>query len=176
MRCRPLASRTIAAVSLLLGSPLACTSQTVVGSARVICKEGPYAPTAGPIVGAIINQTQRTITDLEVELSIVTRDKNGQLKRQRDLRFVIIPSLNQTGIVTKLDPNGDVYFSIPEKYEMYGDSDHTCGPENQILNVATLAITRINRKSLLIGRDGKPLKQVPIDSMLQVPRETPAHA
>jgi hypothetical protein len=138
---------------------------------------------AGSIVGAIINQTNTTISDLEVELSIFTRDKEGQLTRQGDTRFVVIPSVNQAGIVTTLQPNGDVSFNIPGRYggDDYGVSysrnkdDRTCfDPSGEIPNVAALSSTRINGKSLLLtGGDGKPLKQAPIESMLQVPRETP---
>jgi len=79
-----------------------CFAQTVVSSARVMCGVGQPWETSGPVVGAIINQTTTMITDLEVELSIITRDKKGVLKRQRDTQFVVIPSLNQTGVVTRL--------------------------------------------------------------------------
>jgi len=130
---------------------------------------------SGPIVGAIINQTTTTITDAEIELSIITRDKKGALKRLRDTRYVVVPSLNQNGMVTKLEPNGDVYFSVPAKnsFNSY-EGDVTCGngyyPDpNLVLNVAAIFITRINGKSLL--RAG--LKQAPLESMLQVPRYTP---
>jgi len=164
-----------------------CSPQTVVASASVLCGVGrPWETTSGPIVGAIINQTNTTITDMEVELSIVTRDKKGSLKRQRDTRFIVVPSLNQTGMVTKLEHNGDVYFSIPGKENglVQGelDSDMTCGfgaanlRHASVLNVAAIAITRINGKSVLpTGKDGKPLKQAPLDLMLQVPHFTPEH-
>jgi hypothetical protein len=152
-----------------------------------MCGTANDRATSGPIVGAIINQTKTTITDLEVELSIITRDKKGVLKRQRDTRFVVVPSLNQTGIVTRLEPNGDVYFSIPGKeHDRTSDfwgSDLTCGlgwladRGYSVLNVAAIAVTRINGKSVLpAGKDGRPLKQTPLESMLQVPRETPEHA
>jgi hypothetical protein len=173
-RIRTEASCAVVGLSFLLVFALPLSAQTVVGSARVIC--AGTLSLSGPIVGAIINQTDTTITDFEVELSIVTRDKKGQLKRQRDTRFVVIPSLNQTHMVTKLPPNGDVYFSIPARQDYYDASndDRTCAYE--VPNVATLAIRRINGKSLSpLGRDGKPLKQAPLDSMLQVPRETPEH-
>ncbi|MGA2146407.1 MAG: hypothetical protein ABSH49_15745 [Bryobacteraceae bacterium] len=82
--------------------------------------------------------------------------------------------------MTKLLPNDDVYFSIP------GDNRHdrSCptGPTYQaptgndgVLNVAAIAISRINGRSLLAGNDGRPLKQAPLESMLQVPRETPKY-
>ena len=58
----------------LLVLSLPCSAQTVVASARVMCGVGQPWETSGPIVGAIINQTTTTITDLEVELSIITRD------------------------------------------------------------------------------------------------------
>jgi hypothetical protein len=172
------------ALSCLLSSALPCAAQTVIGSARVRCSAHQYnfQPSA-PIVGAIINQTDTTITDLEVELSIIARDKKGQLKRQRDTRFAVIPSLNQTGMVTKLPPNGDVYFSIPgspgPSSGLWPDS--TCpmdgAADDEVLNVAAIAVTRINGKSLLAkGKDGKPLKQAPLESMLQVQRETSVYA
>ena len=106
----------------------------------------------------------------------MARDEKGRLTRQRDTRFVVIPSLNQTGIVTKLLPQGDVYFSVPGSEA--ATKDWTCpvrgyARADEILNVAVIAITRINGKSLLAhGKDGKPLKQAPLESMLQVPRET----
>ncbi len=96
---------------------------------------------------------------------------------------MVIPSLNQTGMVAKLPPHGDVYFSIPgfpaSAWEG-GSHDSTCPIDgatgDEILNVAAIAITRINGKSLLVkGKDGKPLKQAPLESMLQVPRETFVH-
>jgi len=172
------------ALSCLLVSVLPCVAQTVVGSARVQCSDHQYDwQPAAPIVGAIINQTDTTISDLEVELSIIARDKRGRLKRQRDTRFAVIPSLNQAGLVTKLPPNGDVYFSIPgfPDYAWGGyPRDSTCPDDRtaggEVLNVAAIAITRINGKSLMVkGRDGKPLKQAPLESMLQVPRETLVH-
>jgi cell division septal protein FtsQ len=47
---------------------------------------------------------------------------------------------------------------------------------DEVFNVAAIAITRINGKSLLAnGKDGKPLKQAPLESMLQVPREVVGH-
>jgi hypothetical protein len=162
----------------LLAFSMPSTAQTVVGSARVMCGVGHSWETSGPIAGAILNQTNTTISDLEVELSIIARDKKGTLKRERDTRFVVVPSLNQTGVVIKLEPSSDVYFSIPGKEPPGGDS--TCpngyAGGSAILNVATIAITRINGKSLLpLGKDGKPLKHAPLESMLQVPRETPEH-
>jgi hypothetical protein len=166
----------------LLGLSLPCSAQTVVASARVMCGVGQPWETSGPIVGAIINQTTTTISDLEVELSIITRDKKGVLKRQRDTRFVVVPSVSQTGLVTRLEPNGDVYFNIPAKgpgLATGNGDDWTCGNGRSgaaILNVATIAISRINGKSLLpTGQNGKPLKQAPLESMLQIPRETPEH-
>lgn len=161
-------------LACLLGLSLPCFAQTVVASARVLCGVGDPWKTSGPIVGAIINQTSTTITDLEIELSIITRGKKGVLKRQRDTQFVVVPSINQTGVVTKVRPGGDVYFSIPSGT---GDDDWTCGDGRNgaaILNVATIAIARINGKSLLAdGSGGKPLKRAPLESMLQVPRYTP---
>lgn len=152
--------------------------QTVIGSASVVCSvpHNSWEP-SDPIVGAIINQTNTTITDVEVEMSIIARDKKGRLYRQRDTRFVVIPSLNQIGIVTQLAPNGDVYFSIPGSPDQ---RDSTCPGRDargdEILNVAAIAITRINGKSLLApGKDGKPPKQAPLESMLQVPRQTFQH-
>ena len=103
------------------------SAQAVVGSANVICGPSYGWQTSGPIVGGIINQTSTTITDLEVELSIITRDKKGRLTRQRDTRFVVVPSLNQNGIVTQLRPAGDVYFSIPSrKSDRDWEDDQTC--------------------------------------------------
>jgi hypothetical protein len=155
---------------------LPCAAQTVVASARVMCGVKQAWETSGPIIGAIINQTATPITDLEVELSIVTRDKRGALKRERDTRFVVVPSVNEFGIVTTLQPNGDVSFNIPRKEP----GDLTCrsgyADEDRILNVAAIAIARINGKSLLpLGRNGKPLKEAPLESMLQVPQYTPEH-
>jgi hypothetical protein len=158
-------------------SVISCGAQTVIGSARVACGSGHEYPfqNGAPIVGAVINQTKTNITDLEVELSIITRDKKGQLKRQRDTHFVVVPSLNQTGIVANLPPDGNVYFSIPGS--RYGETwDRTCpvleDKDDEILNVAAIAITRINGKSLLFGsKGGKPPKQAPLESMLQVPRQ-----
>jgi hypothetical protein len=163
------------------------TAQTIIGSARLVCGTGPAYKTGGPIVGAILNRTNTTITDLEIELSIITRDKKGTLKRLRDARFVVVPSLNQSGMVTKMEPNSDAYFSIPGEElritggGMTGREDFTCGhpydsDANQILNVAAIAITRVNGKSLLTGGNrGKQLKQAPLESMLQVPRYLPDH-
>jgi len=180
--------RVILAGTCLLTLLFPCSAQTVVASARVLCDAGPYGPygvaTAGPIVGAIINQTSTTITDLEVELSIITRDEKGALKRQRDIRFVVVPSLNQTGMVTKLEHNGDVYFNIPGKlgigWEQQRYSDLTCdlGEMSRygysVLNVAAIAVTRIDGKSVLpTGKDGRPMKQAPLETMLQVPRFMP---
>jgi hypothetical protein len=137
--------------------------------------------TSGPIVGAIINQTNTTITDVEIELSIITRNKKGVLKRQRDARFVVAPSLNQNGMVTKLEPNADVYFSVPgnEPGLTGGGGDSTCPPfttnpdANRVFNVAAIFIARINGKSLLPDR---ALKQAPLELMLQVPRYSPEYA
>lgn len=156
------------------------SAQTVIGSARLLCGAGHGWETSGPVVGAIVNQTNSVITDLEIELSIITRDKKGVLKRQRDTRFVVVPSVNQNGIVTKLEPKGDVYFSIPgrDRGLVHGleSSDRTCGDvgANEVLNAAAIAITRINGRSLLVTRSGAtPLTQAPLESMLQVPRYTP---
>jgi hypothetical protein len=47
---------------------------------------------------------------------------------------------------------------------------------DQVPNVATLAITRINNKPMLpLDQKGKPMKRAPIDSMLIVPRDVPEH-
>ena len=154
----------LAGTCLLVASP-PCFAQTVVASARVLCGVGQSWESSGPIVGALINQTSTAITDVEMELSIVTRDDKGILKRQRDTRFVVVPSLNQNGMVAKLDPDGEVYFSIPGKDE---GGDRTCGgglmPPNQLRNVATIAITRINGKYLVAKG-----QKAPLESMLQVP-------
>jgi hypothetical protein len=129
--------------------------------------------TSGPIVGAVINQTNTVITDIEIELSIIARDKKGVLKRQRDTRFVVVPSLNQVGMITKLDRNGDVYFSLPGN----DSRDFTCpayvrNPDPDVVfNVAAIFITRINGKSLLPDR----ARQAPLEAMLQVPRDTPEY-
>jgi TPR repeat protein len=149
-------------------------AQTVFGSAWVMCSGHQYDfDSGGPIVGAIINKTNTTITDLEVELSIITRDKRGRLKRQRDTQFRVVPSLNQAGMVTTLRPNGDVYFSIPGSPQ-WTTQDSTCpllaAKGDEILNVAAIAITRINGKSLLAAG-----KQAPLESMLQVSPYTPSH-
>jgi hypothetical protein len=155
-----------------------CAAQTVIGSARVACGDGhEYNFQDGaPIVGAIINQSKTTITDLEVELSIVTRDKRGNLKRQRDTHFLVVPSLNQTGIVASLAPNSNIYFSVPGSKGWEDRPDRTCpfaeDKGDEILNVAAIAITRINGKSLLLGsKGGRPPTQAPLESMLQVPRQ-----
>lgn len=174
------ASRNIVALSCLFVAGFPCAAQAVIGSARVRCTGPGSFGDSGPIIGAIINQTNITITDLEVELSIITRDKKGRLKRQRDTRYAVVPSLNQVGIVTKLPPKGNVYFSIPANNIYSGPgSDLTCetrpGETNDILNVAAIAITRMNGKSLLPkGENGKTPKQAPLEWMLQVPREPPA--
>jgi hypothetical protein len=181
-------------VWIVLFAPLTpCAAQTVIGSARVVCGTGlPDSKVSGPIVGAIINQSNTTITDLEVELSIIGRNGQNVPVRRRDARFVVVPSLNQTGAVFKLQPNGNVYFTFPAGTEMREFSvdipyvirgDHTCAPTDRrifwspdVLHVAAIAITRVNGKSLLpAGKDGKPLKQAPLESMLQVPRETAGH-
>lgn len=165
---------------LLIAAIPSCMGQTVIGSARVACHDGYQGIDIGyegaPIVGAIINQTKTNITDVEVELSIIARDKKGQLKRQRDTHFVVVPSLNQTGIVANLPPNGNVYFSIPGSRAYDDKPDRTCpyrdGTGDEILNIAAIAITRINGNSLLLGSGrGKPPKQAPLESMLQVPRQ-----
>jgi hypothetical protein len=174
LRKKGLAFVACVAWSCLLVLALPVAAQTVVASARVMCEK--EIDTAGPIVGAVINQTNTTITDLEIELSIITRDKKGLPKRLRDTPFSVVPSLNQTGMVTTLGPNGSVYFSIPGRNDAYSDrSDITCRlgmgltSGESVLNVAAIAITRINGKSLLTtGRDGKPLKQAPLASMLQI--------
>jgi hypothetical protein len=156
----------------LFMSVLSCGAQTVIGSARVACGIGheDNFNDSAPIVGAIINQTQTTITDLEVELSIITRDKKGQLRRQRDTQFTVVPSLNHTGIVANLPPKGDTYFSIPGSRWDARPKDRTCpltgDKGDEVLNVAAIAITRINGKSLLLSG-----KQAPLGSMLQVPRQ-----
>jgi hypothetical protein len=145
---------------------VSCAAQTVIGSARVACGDGhEYNFQDGaPIVGAIINQSKTTITDLEVEMSIVTRDKRGNLKRQRDTQFSVVPSLNQTGIVASLAPNSNIYFSVPGSKGWEDRPDRTCpfaeDKGDEILNVAVIAITRINGKSLLLGsKGGKPPKR-----------------
>jgi hypothetical protein len=163
----------------LLVCTISCVAQTVIGSARVACSEehDENFQDGAPIVGAIINQSKTTITDLEVELSIVARDKRGRLKRQRDTQFAVVPSLNQTGIVATLPPNSNVYFSIPGSRWDARPADRTCplaeDKGDEILNVAAIAITRINGKSLLLlgSNGGKPPKQAPLESMLQVPRQ-----
>jgi hypothetical protein len=73
----------LAGMCLLVASP-PCPAQTIVASARVLCGVGQSWESSGPIVGALINQTSTVITDVEMELSIVTRDDKGILKRQRD--------------------------------------------------------------------------------------------
>jgi hypothetical protein len=145
----------------------------------VLCGQHPDRTweTLGIIVGAVINQTNITVTDLEIELSIITRDTKGLVKRGHDARFVGVPYLNQTGMVTKLEPNGDVYFSIPETWWQEGICPREWDSGSVVLNVAAIAITRINGKSILpAGANGKPLKLAPLESMLQVPREAPQHA
>ena len=139
----------------------------------MVCGVGQSWESSGPIVGALINQTNTVITDVEMELSIVTRDAKGVLKRQRDTRFVVVPSLNDTGMVTKLESrNGEVYFNIPGKD---ADGDRTCGgglmPPNEVRNVAAIAITRINGKYLLAKG-----QKAPLDSMLRVQPEFPVRA
>ena len=144
-------------VWVILFTPLTpSAAQTVIGSARVVCGAGlPDSEISGPIVGAIINQSNTTITDLEVELSIIGRKGQNVLVRARDSRFVVVPSLNQTGAVFKLQPNGDVYFTFPAATEMRAFSvntpyvirgDHTCAPTDRhvfwspdVLNVAAIA-------------------------------------
>lgn len=145
-------------------------AQTVIASASVMC--GNATGSAGPVVGVIINQTKTTITDLEIELSIITRGENGTLERKRDSRLVVVPSLDQTGMVTRLEPNGDTSFSIPGA-EYYDFTCPTTWDSAMVPNIAALAITRLNGKSLLVvGKHGKPPKQAPLDSMLPVPRYT----
>ncbi len=157
-------------ISSFLLFAMPCAAQVVIGSASVMC--GNATGSAGPIVGAIINQTHTTITDLEIELSIITRGENGILERKRDTRFEVVPFLSQTGMVSKLETNGDTYFSIPgAEY-----SDFTCPTtwdSAMVPNVAAIAITRLNGKSLLaVTKHGKPPKQAPLDTMLTVPRYT----
>jgi len=150
-----------------------------VASAKVVCGVGASYLTSGPIVGALINQTNTVITDVEMELSIVSRDGKGSLKRQRDTRFIVVPSLNDLGMVTKLEPNGSVYFNIPGKDQGLTSGlrggDKTCGgvlmPPNEVRNVATIAITRINGKYLVTKGE-----KAPLDSMLRVSPEFPVRA
>ena len=92
-------------------------AQTVIGSARVICKE---YETGGPILGVIINQTDTTITDLEIELTLLWRNKHGELKVGVGKSFVVVPSMNETRVVTSLQANEHVSFNIPN------DWDSTC--------------------------------------------------
>lgn len=169
--CQAINSLLLAGGCLLL-LPLLCVGQTVVASARVVCGVGQSWESSGPIAGALINQTNTLITDVEMELSIVIRDAKGVLKRQRDRRFVVLPSLNDTGMVTRLESNGEVYFNIPGK-DWAGD--RTCGgglmPPNEVRNVAAIAITRINGKYMLAKR-----QKAPLDSMLRVPPEFPVRA
>ena len=83
-----------------------------------------------------------------------------------------MPSLNQTGLVTKLETNGDAYFSIPGA--PYFDSTCPANWESNLVpNVAAIAITRINGKSLLTGKNGKLAKEAPLEAMLPVLRYTP---
>jgi len=172
----PSGKTLLLAGTCLLVASLPCLAQTVVASARVLCGVGQSWESSGPIVGALINQTSTVITDAEMELSIVTRDDKGILKRQRDTRFVVVPSLNQNGMVAKLDPDGEVYFSIPGKDQGLTNGlsggDRTCGggvmPPNQLRNVATIAITRINGKYLVAKG-----QKAPLGSMLQVPPKFP---
>jgi hypothetical protein len=169
----------VLAGSCLLVLPLLCFGQTVVASARVVCGVGQSWESSGPIAGALINQTNTVITDVEMELSIVARDAKGVLKRQRDTRFVVVPSLNEGGMVTKLESNGEVYFNIPGKDQgltngLHG-GDRTCGggvmAPNELRNVATIAITRINGKYLVAKG-----QKASLDSMLRVPPEFPVRA
>jgi hypothetical protein len=172
-------NRVLSAGSCLLLLPLLCVGQTVVASARVVCGVGQSWESSGPIVGALINQTNTVITDVEMELTIVTRDAKGILKRQRDTRFVVVPSLSDTGMVTKLESNGEVFFNIPAKDQGLTNGlrggDRTCGggvmPPNELRNVATIAITRINGKYLVPKG-----QQASLDSMLRVPPEFPVRA
>ncbi len=156
--------------SCLAAFAIPSAAQTVIGSATLMC--GSPLGSAGPIEGAIINQTATTITDLEIELSIIGVDDNGALERKRDVHFVVVPSLSQSGMVTKLEANGDAYFNIPGA----DYSDYTCPPKGDpgtVPNIAAIAITRINGKSTLaVAKHGKPPKQAPMSSMLQVPRST----
>lgn len=156
----------IACPYLLFAIPSA--AQSVIASASLICENATGS--AGPIAGAIINQTNTTITDLEIELSIITRGENGILERKRDTRLTVVPSLNQTGMVTKLETNGETYFSIPGA-EYYDFTCPTTWDSALVPNVAAIAVTRLNGKSLLAtAKHGKTPKQAPLDSMLAVPR------
>jgi hypothetical protein len=58
--CRATNSILLAGSCLLL-LPLLCVGQTVVASARVVCGVGQSWESSGPIVGALINQTN-TVT------------------------------------------------------------------------------------------------------------------
>lgn len=165
------AERVLPKCALVILLVVQVSAQTIVGSARVICRE---YDNSGPIVGVIINQTTTTIKDLEVELSVLTRNKKGELRTERDTRFVVVPSVNQGGVITQLQSNEHLYFNIPDK-----ERDQTCRRwvgRDQIPNVAAIAITRINGRPMLpADKNGKPMKRAPVDSMLVVPRDTPEH-
>ena len=170
--------RRIALVLPLVFAAIA-PAQSVVISAHVECQApDPWQHSrSGPTVGVIINQTHTTITDLELERAIVERSSSKGIHIRYYRRFVVVPSLNQVGLVKTLEADGYTYFSIPDEY----DTDATCESHHgdqtlpdDVPNVAAIAVTRINNKSVLpVDQKGKPLKHAPLDSMLLIPAEAP---
>lgn len=166
------------ALALLITLAVQASAQSVVVSAHVVCQPpDPWLHSrGGPIVGVVINQTQTTITDLEVERAIVERNSKG-IKVRYYRRFVVVPSLNQVGLVRKLGSGESTYFSIPDEY----DTDATCEKHggdfrtpDDVPNIAAISVTRINNRSVLpVDQKGRPIKHVPLDSALIMPAETP---
>jgi hypothetical protein len=166
------------ALALLMIVAVRVSAQSVVISAHVVCQPPDrfLRSRVGPIVGVIINQTQTTITDLEVERAIVERSSKG-IKVRYYRRFVVVPSLNQVGLVRKVGPGESIYFSIPDEY----DNDALCEKHSgnydtpdDIPNVAAISVTRVNNKSVLpVDQKGKSMKHVPLEAALIIPAETP---
>jgi hypothetical protein len=165
-------------LALLILIAIRSPAQSVVISAHVACQStNPWPGSwSGPIVGVIINQTHTAVTDLEFELAILERSNKGiNIRYYR--RFVVVPSLNQVGLVKKLEPDGYTSFSIPDEY----NTDATCEKHHgnytvpdDLPNVAAIAVTRINGKPVLpADQKGKPAKHATLDSMLLIPAETP---
>jgi hypothetical protein len=171
--CCQASAFTMTAMKPLLGLLLLwCFSsygQTLVSSARVVCAPLEFF---GPIVGLVSNQTEKTLDDLQVEVRVVRRDNKGRLHQERDNIVSVIPSLQESGVVVKLEPQQTISFNLA-----LNQYDQTCvrfSDTDKVPNSALLAVVRVNGKSLLPNdSSGRPLKRAPIEMMTNLPRIAP---